>query len=176
MPSRRSHLPQRAGWDGPRMQIKLFETALDELDQNSDLINQVLEITSMMRTMQNSRSYDTNCLRCPFHSQREQPERRPDRRSGRRGPARRPSAAVLCKSSTSCALARRARKLRSRWDLNHWRSALKAASRSAIARGLVQLFVCGLGEPLRLRAGLCDRGVFVRFGHWRVSLRTRPAC
>ena len=27
------------------MQIKLFETALDELDQNSDLINQVLEIT-----------------------------------------------------------------------------------------------------------------------------------
>ena len=27
------------------MQIKVFETALDELDQNSDLINQVLEIT-----------------------------------------------------------------------------------------------------------------------------------
>jgi hypothetical protein len=27
------------------MQIKLFETALDEPDQNSDLINQVLEIT-----------------------------------------------------------------------------------------------------------------------------------
>ena len=27
------------------MQIKLFETALDELDQNSDLISQVLEIT-----------------------------------------------------------------------------------------------------------------------------------
>jgi hypothetical protein len=64
------------------MQIKLFETALDELDQNSDLINQVLEITSMIRTMQNSRSYDTNCLRCPFHSQREQPEGRPDRRRG----------------------------------------------------------------------------------------------
>jgi hypothetical protein len=67
------------------MQIKLFETALDELDRNSDLINQVLEITSMMRTMQNSRSYDTNCLRCPFHSQKEQQEGRPDRRSGRRG-------------------------------------------------------------------------------------------
>ena len=27
------------------MQIKLFETGLDELDQNCDLINQVLEIT-----------------------------------------------------------------------------------------------------------------------------------
>jgi hypothetical protein len=56
------------------MQIKLFETALDELDQNSDLINQGSKSRSTMRTMQNSRSYDTNCLRCPFHSQKEQPE------------------------------------------------------------------------------------------------------
>jgi hypothetical protein len=49
------------------MQIKLFETALDELDQNSDLINQVLEITSMMRTMQNSLiRYELPTLPFPF--------------------------------------------------------------------------------------------------------------
>ena len=66
------------------MQIKLFETALDELDQNSDLINQMLEIT-LDDANDAEFSYDTNCLRCPFHSQKEQPEGRPDRRSGRRG-------------------------------------------------------------------------------------------
>jgi hypothetical protein len=43
-------------------------------------------------------------------------------------------APLLCKSSISCVVARRARKLRSSRDLNHWRSALKASTRSAIAR------------------------------------------
>ena len=43
--SRRSHLPERPVAMDLDMQINPFETALDELDQNSDLINQVLEIT-----------------------------------------------------------------------------------------------------------------------------------
>jgi hypothetical protein len=66
-------------------QIKLFETASTNWIKIAISSIRCSKSRSTMRTMQNSRSYDTNCLRCPFHSQKEQPEGRPDRRSGRRG-------------------------------------------------------------------------------------------
>jgi hypothetical protein len=65
------------------MQIKLFETGLDELDQTCDLINQVLEIT-----LDDANDAEFTIIRyavrlkisrhCPFHSQKEQPEGPPD--------------------------------------------------------------------------------------------------